>query len=89
MKMFIFSLIALLAFGLHPSIDAQSSNMVCYFPNWSRYRSGITKRIISIFQKNSNGDDIFAHFFFKFVDLRFVKNVKAQHFLIFRWIYLL
>ncbi|XP_046656308.1 probable chitinase 10 [Daphnia pulicaria] len=40
MKMLLLSLMGLLAFGSYPGIYAQSSRMVCYFPNWSRYRTG-------------------------------------------------
>uniref|UniRef100_A0A0P5Y1I5 Brain chitinase and chia n=1 Tax=Daphnia magna TaxID=35525 RepID=A0A0P5Y1I5_9CRUS len=40
MKLLLLSWAFLLAFVSSP-IDAQSSNFICYFPNWSRYRTGL------------------------------------------------
>uniref|UniRef100_A0A0P5AUM3 Brain chitinase and chia n=1 Tax=Daphnia magna TaxID=35525 RepID=A0A0P5AUM3_9CRUS len=42
MKMLVLSWTVLLVFWLSPiSTDAQNLNFVCYFPNWSRYRTGL------------------------------------------------
>ncbi|XP_057381184.1 chitotriosidase-1-like [Daphnia carinata] len=40
MKLLLLSWTVLLTFTASP-IDAQSPNFICYFPNWSRYRSGL------------------------------------------------
>ncbi|KAI9552834.1 hypothetical protein GHT06_020716 [Daphnia sinensis] len=40
MKMLLLSWTVLLALVSSP-IDAQTSNFVCYFPNWTRYRTGL------------------------------------------------